>query len=169
MRHSSVKRLLLVTIFVVAVVPLAAAFYFLNRALQTSLDLGFSEPVTQALDVSSQNLKTLKRLDPQGQERYRQQFAAVESLKRIYSNPQWVKAEILGSLRIYFGIGLVATVLLAVLLALVLSQPDRSFLQSDLRRVAASPATDPVPGRDGLLAGIGQDVGSRDQESADTH
>ncbi len=64
----------------------------------------------------------LKKLDPAQQERYRAEFESAERLMRIYSNPQRLKAGLLDSLKIYFGLGLVAAVLLAVLLAALLTR-----------------------------------------------
>ncbi|MFL6604852.1 MAG: sensor histidine kinase [Steroidobacteraceae bacterium] len=122
MRNSGIWPLLLLTIFVVAALPLAAAFYFVDRALQTSLDLGFNESILRALQASADNLKTLRRLDPPQQDRYREQFESVERLSRIYSSPELLKAGILDSLKIYFGLGFLAVVLLSVLLAALLSR-----------------------------------------------
>ena len=122
MNYGGVRAPLFLTILVMAVVPLCAAFYLLDRAVATSLDLGFNGSVIHALDDSSRNLKTLKRLDPGQQERYREEFGAVERLQRVYSDPGTLKAEVLDSLRIYFGLGLVAAVLLSMLLAMLLSR-----------------------------------------------
>jgi signal transduction histidine kinase len=122
MNDRRIKALLFLTISVMAVLPLTAAFYFLDHALGTSLDLGFNQSIVQVLNTGSQNLKTLKRLDPGQQDHYRQQFEAVERLKRVYLSPDLVKAGIFASLRIYFGLGVAAAVLLAVLLAALLSR-----------------------------------------------
>ena len=122
MSHSSIRPLLVLTIFVVAAVPLAAAFYFADRALQTSLDLGFNPSIRQSLQESAENLKALKNLDPARQDRYRLEFQSAERLMRIYSSPQLLKAGLLDSLKIYFGLGLVAAVLLSVLLAALLTR-----------------------------------------------
>jgi nitrogen fixation/metabolism regulation signal transduction histidine kinase len=64
----------------------------------------------------------LRRLDPANQVRYRAQFESVERLTRIYSSPQLVKAGLLDSLKVYFGLGLLAAVLLSILLAALLSR-----------------------------------------------
>jgi len=120
--NSGVKGPLFLSILVMAVVPLCAAFYLLDHAVQTSLNLGFNSSVVQALDVSSRNLKTLKRLDPDQQVRYREQFEAVERLQQVYADPGLIKTDVLESLRIFFGIGLVAAVLLSMLLAVLLSR-----------------------------------------------
>jgi signal transduction histidine kinase len=117
-----IKALLFLTILVMAVLPLTAAFYFLNHALGTSLDLGFNPSIVRALEASSRNLKTLKRLDPGAEAGYRDEFEAVERLRRVYSSPDLVKTGILTSLRIYFGLGVAAAVLSSVLLAGLLSQ-----------------------------------------------
>lgn len=122
MDNDGIRAPLFLTILVMAVVPLCAAFYLLDRAVATSLDLGFNGSVMRALEDSSHNLKTLKRLDPQQQERYREEFEAVERLQRVYSDPGTLKSEVLDSLRIYFGLGLVAAVLLSMLLAMLLSR-----------------------------------------------
>jgi signal transduction histidine kinase len=122
MNDRRIKALLFLTILVMTVLPFTAAFYFLDHALGTSLDLGFNQSIVQVLNTGSQNLKTLKRLDPGQQDRYRAQFEAVERLKRVYSSPDLVKAGISASLRIYFGLGVAAAVLLSVLLAVLLSR-----------------------------------------------
>src|SRR5579864_5095176 len=83
-KDSGVVAPLFLSILVMAVVPLCAAFYLLDHAVQTSLNLGFNSSVVQALDTSSRNLKTLKHLDPQRQDRYREQFEAVERLQQVY-------------------------------------------------------------------------------------
>ena len=122
MSNGGIRAPLFLTILVMAVVPLCAAFYLLDRAVATSLDLGFNGSVMHALEDSAHNLKALKRLDPQQQEQYREEFEAVERLQRVYSDPGTLKSEVLDSLRIYFGLGLVAAVLLSMLFAMLLSR-----------------------------------------------
>ena len=121
-KDSGVGAPLFLSILVMAVVPLCAAFYLLDHAVQTSLNLGFNSSVVQALDTSSRNLKTLKHLDPQRQDRYREQFEAVERLQQVYADPGLLKSDVLDSLRIYFGLGLVAAVLMSLALAVLLSR-----------------------------------------------
>ena len=128
MRNSGIWPLLVLTIFVVAVLPLGAAFYFLDHALQTSLNLGFNESILQALQSGADDLKTLRRLDPARQDEYREHFQSVERLRRVYSNPQLLKARLIDSLKIYFALGFLAALLLAVLLAGALSRRiNRSY------------------------------------------
>jgi hypothetical protein len=86
---TGVRGPLFLAILVMAVVPLCAAFYLLDHAVQTSLNLGFNGSIVQALETSSHNLKALKRLDPQQQERYREEFEAVERLEHVYADPGW--------------------------------------------------------------------------------
>ena len=119
---TSVRGPLFLSILVMAVVPLCAAFYLLDHAVQTSLNLGFNGPIVRVLETSSRNLKTLKRLDPQQQDHYREEFEAVERLQHVYADPGLLKADVLDSLRIFFGLGLVAAVLLSMLLAVLLSR-----------------------------------------------
>jgi signal transduction histidine kinase len=131
MNPGGIRGALFLAILVMAVLPLAAAFYLLDHAVETSLDLGFNRSVVRALEDSSHNLKTLKRLDPMGAEGYRQQFEAVERLERVYSDPGTLKGEVLDSLRIFFGVGLVGVVVLAMLLAMLLSRKiARSYEQT---------------------------------------
>ncbi|HVW69236.1 MAG TPA: ATP-binding protein [Steroidobacteraceae bacterium] len=122
MNARGIRRYLFLAIFVMAVLPLAAAFYLLDHAVRTSLDLGFNPSVVHALDDSARNLKTLKRLDPQEQSHYRQQFESVERLQQVYSDPGTLKAGVLESLRIYFGLGLLAATVLSILLAMLLNR-----------------------------------------------
>jgi signal transduction histidine kinase len=122
MSSGRMKLLLFLSIFVLCAVPMAAAFYFVDDALQKSLDLGFNPQVVRALDLSAEDLKRLKALDASHDAEYRAQFEEIENLKQIYEQPQWVKASILGSLTIYFGAGLAGAVLASVLVAALLSR-----------------------------------------------
>src|SRR3954469_25899324 len=81
MKDLSVKALLLSTIAVMTAIPLIASFYFLDDALQRSLNLGFNPQIVQALDIASQNLKTLKTADPANEARYREEFVRVGDLQ----------------------------------------------------------------------------------------
>ena len=122
MSDRNVKLLLFLTILVVSALPLFAALYFLDRSLQTSLNLGFNPQVALALENSSRNLLQLKTLDPQRQAEYREQFAVIEGLRQVYASPELVRRSILDSLRIYFALGLVASILFSVLVAALLGR-----------------------------------------------
>jgi len=122
MTNVNVRTLLLLSILVTAAVPLLASLYLLDRAVQTSLNLGFSPHVSRALEDASENLRTLGRLDADQRETYREQFDEVERLKHVYANPTLVKSGIQGSLRTFFAVGVIATVLAAVLVAAMLSR-----------------------------------------------
>jgi signal transduction histidine kinase len=133
MKDARVGLLLTVTILVMAVAPLITAFYLLENALRTSLNLGFNPQIVRSLDNASDNLRKLGRLDPANSTDYRAQFDEVEKLEQIYSEPELVKRQILGSLKLYFGLGLGAAVLLSVALAALLS---RQIARSHARNFA---------------------------------
>ena len=122
MTDSKIRTLLLCTILVTTGLPLLAAFYFLGDALERSLNLGFNSQIVQTLDAAAQNLKALKSLDPAGESVYREQFDQVETLQHVYSQPEVLKRALRDSLRTYFGVGLVAAVLMAVIVALLLGR-----------------------------------------------
>jgi len=122
MKYARVVPLLAVTIFVMAALPLLAALYLVQDALRTSLDLGFNPQMVRTLDHASENLRTLGRLDPEQRATYRAQFDEVEELKHVYSDPELVKQSILESLRLYFGVGLGAALLLSIAVATLLSR-----------------------------------------------
>jgi len=122
MTDRRVALLLLLAILVATLVPLLGAFYFMDRALQTSLNLGFNAQVVQALEDESRNLRTLRDLDPAQRDLYRRQFEQVEELRQVYARPEVVKEKVLGSLKTYFAVGVVATLLLAVALAALVSR-----------------------------------------------
>jgi signal transduction histidine kinase len=131
MSDSKIKLLLFLTILVVSALPLVAALYFLDRSLQTSLNLGFNRQIAGVLADSSHNLLTLKTLDPQRQATYREQFESIEELRHVYENPELVRRSIRDSLRLYFTIGLVACVAFSVLVAALLSrQIARAYAQT---------------------------------------
>ncbi len=57
----NIKLLLFLTVLVVSLLPLlAAAMYFLDRSLQTSLNLGFNPHISWVLEDSANNLLTLR-------------------------------------------------------------------------------------------------------------
>jgi signal transduction histidine kinase len=122
MKDVRVRPLLFCSIFVMAALPLLAAFYLLNRTLETSLDLGFNPRILRILDHGAQNLKSLRRLDPDRQELYRGQFAELQELRHVYASPELLKSNVLRSLRVYFGAGLIIVVVLSVLVAVLLSR-----------------------------------------------
>jgi signal transduction histidine kinase len=111
MSDSQMKLLLFLAIFIACAVPIAAAFYLVDDALQRSLNLGFNPQIMRSLDVAAKNLKTLKSIDAPNEPEYRAEFDEIQDLRRVYAQPQWVKSSILGSLKIYFGFGLVAAVI----------------------------------------------------------
>jgi signal transduction histidine kinase len=122
MADHSVKTLLFLTVLVVTVLPLASSFYFLDDALQTSLNLGFNRSVAVALENNAQNLKRLRELDPQRAAQYREQFDANENLRHVYADPQLVRSGVLESLRIYFALGLAGAVAVSLAVAFLLSR-----------------------------------------------
>jgi signal transduction histidine kinase len=129
-----VRLLLTITILVMAVTPMLVSLYLLDHALRTSLNLGFSPRVVVAFDEASENLRTLGKLDETKRAEYRAQFDRLQELKQVYSDPEFVKRHLLGSLKIYFGIGLGLAILLSVLLASLLS---RQIARNHERNVAA--------------------------------
>jgi signal transduction histidine kinase len=122
MTDAKVGRLLFLSIFVMAVVPLAAAFWLLANTLETSLNLGFNAPVVRSLDDAATNARTLGRLDAANRDRYRVQFEVIEALKQVYANPELIRDRLERSFKMYFGLGLGATLLLAVAVATFLSR-----------------------------------------------
>ena len=122
MSDSRMKLLLFLAIFIVCAVQIAAAFYLVDDALQRSLNLGFNPQIVRSLEIGAQNLKTLKKIDPANERQYRAEFEEIENLSRVYARPQWVKSSILGSLKIYFGLGLVGAVLVSIAVAALLGR-----------------------------------------------
>jgi signal transduction histidine kinase len=122
MKGARVHLLLTLTILVMAVLPMLVSLYLLDDALRTSLNLGFSPRIVRALDGAAENLRTLGRLDPARSAEYRAQFEDLQELKQVYSDPEFVKQHLMGSLKLYFGIGLGLATLLSVGVASLLSR-----------------------------------------------
>jgi signal transduction histidine kinase len=122
MKAGDVRVPLFLTIVLMSAAPLSAAFYLLDQTLETSLNLGFNAQIVGVLDQSSENLRMLGRLDTVHRDEYRAQFEQVRNLQQVYSNPRLIRSSIKDSLKIYFGAGLVATVLLSVCAASLLSK-----------------------------------------------
>jgi signal transduction histidine kinase len=122
MKTGDIRALLFLTILVTSAAPLFAAFLLLDQTLETSLQLGFNSQIVRALDQASEHLRTLGRIDAEHRDSYRAQFEELQNLKHVYSDPALIRSTIKDSLEIYFGVGLIATVLLAVLGAALLSR-----------------------------------------------
>ncbi|MGZ5278662.1 MAG: sensor histidine kinase [Pseudobdellovibrionaceae bacterium] len=122
MKNNKVQWYLFSTLFVMTLLPFLSSLYFLDQSLNTSLNLGFNSSVTRALELSSSNLKELKKYNPQHEEKYRQQFQEITELSDIYSNPEQIKNTVLGSLKLYFLLGLAFSVLLSLIVASTLSR-----------------------------------------------
>ncbi len=137
MTDRRVAVLLLLAIVVATIAPLVAALYFMDRALQTSLNLGFNAQIMQALEDESRNLRTLRDLDPAQRDLYRRQFEQVEELRQVYSGSELVKEKVLGSLKTYFAVGVVATLLLAVALAALVSRSIARAYSTAFRELIA--------------------------------
>lgn len=137
MSERRMRLLLLSTIFIVAAVPIAAAFYLVDDALQRSLDLGFNPQVLRSLEMGARNLKTLKRIDPVNEPVYRAQFDDIQDLTKVYAQPGLVKRSILESLKIYFGIGLLAAALAAVSVAGLLGRRISHFYEVAIEELLA--------------------------------
>jgi signal transduction histidine kinase len=118
----NIKLLLFLAILVVSILPLVAALYFLDRSLQTSLNLGFNPHITLILEDSSTNLLLLRKLNPERQEEYRRQFEAIGRLRLIYAKPELIRRSVLESLRIYFALGLAAALAFSLLVAALLGR-----------------------------------------------
>jgi signal transduction histidine kinase len=137
MSDRRMKLLLFSAIFIVAAVPIAAAFFLVDDALQRSLNLGFNREVLRTLEMGAKNLKTLKGLDPVNEPKYRAQFDEIQDLSKIYAQPQLVKRNILGSLKIYFGIGILAAAIVALGVATFLGRRISHSYEVAIRELLA--------------------------------
>ena len=129
---------------------------FGGRRVAKKLEPGLQSQVLRSLDMGSKNLKTLKRLDPANEPEYRAEFDEIQNLSKIYAQPQFVKSSILGSLKIYFGLGLLAAALAAVGVATLLGPTDQPFLRGRHQGAPGSPGKGSLSRADVLLAGNGQ-------------
>ncbi|MFC4311126.1 sensor histidine kinase [Steroidobacter flavus] len=121
MKATDVRVPLFLTILIMSSAPLIAASYLLDRSLRTSLNLGFNPQVVQVLDQASENLRALGKLDADNRDTYRAQFEELQSLRHVYDNPRLIRRSIEDSIKIYFGAGFIAAILLAVVAASLLS------------------------------------------------
>lgn len=122
MKATDVRVPLFLTILIMSSAPLIAASYLLDHSLRTSLNLGFNPQIVQVLDQASENLRALGKLDADNRGTYRAQFEELQSLRHVYDNPQLIRSSIEDSIKIYFGAGFIAALLLAVLAASLLSR-----------------------------------------------
>jgi signal transduction histidine kinase len=128
MTNPQINLRLFLTILVVTVLPLTAAVYLTEKAVTTSLNLGFNRQIVEQLEADERNLRTLGRLDPDNLSTYRSQFDRVAELKAIYASPDDIKTSVSRSLLIYFSLGVAAALLVSLTVATLLSrQISRSY------------------------------------------
>jgi signal transduction histidine kinase len=104
------------------ILPVIATKYFFDKSLTTTLNLGFSYKVSDALNNSADNLKRLKKLDAVNEKHYREQFDQVQGVLQVYNEPSVIKEKIEASIKVYFWLGLVLVLGLALLLGLYISR-----------------------------------------------
>ncbi len=121
MKNSSVVKLLFYTIIILIIIPLIGTFYFLNHTINTTLNLTFNSEMNEVIDQYSYRLKELKSKDPSRSEEYKKEFEKLQDLKIIYSNSETTKNNLNTSLMIYFGLGILGAILLALIIAWILS------------------------------------------------
>ncbi len=78
--------------------------------------------MVRALDRASDNLRALGKLDADNRGSYRAQFEELQDLRHVYENPKLIRTSLEGSIKIYFGLGFIGAVLLAVVAASLLSR-----------------------------------------------
>jgi len=122
LKNNKIKILLIVTLLVMTILPVIATKYFFDKSLTTTLNLGFSYKVSDALNNSADNLKRLKKLDAVNEKHYREQFDQVQGVLQVYNEPSVIKEKIEASIKVYFWLGLVLVLGLALLLGLYISR-----------------------------------------------
>jgi signal transduction histidine kinase len=122
MKQVRVETLLIASMLVMTVLPMATALYFVNNVVATSLSLGFNSEVTDTLETNAQHLKQLAKLDPEHQAEYRAEFDKLVNLKSIYGDKQLLEQSIRHSLLIYFALGVAVAVLTAIAVATVVGR-----------------------------------------------
>ena len=136
MNQPAFNRLLFAVILVMTVIPLAGAVYFVDRVLETSLNLGFNSQIMVTLNDASANVKKLGHLDPQHQSQYRQQFQQIEELRDVYGSRDLIKRGVHRSLVIYFLLGVAAALALSLALAMLLTRKISSSYQTNFAELS---------------------------------
>lgn len=122
MTIAKVRLLLFSTIVIMAFGPLAGSFYYLNNVIDTALGLGFNQQIPQVLSASAGRLRELRQYAPEQAEIYRTEFDNIERLRQVYSNSELVRENVVGSLNIYFALGVAGALVLSILLAVIISK-----------------------------------------------
>ena len=120
--YRKVRLLLFATVLTASMLPSLAAIFYFHEVINTALNISFNQELSETLQHSADNLKKLRDLDEANADNYRQEFSKVENLRQIYSVPDMVKANLLASLMIYFGLGLAIAIFVSLLLSFYLSR-----------------------------------------------
>lgn len=121
MKNKSIAGLLIGSIFILSLVPMIGAFYFVDQILETNMNLIFNSEIKDALQIHSANLKKLKTFDPRNEPIYRQQFAKIQTLNLIYGDSDLVKQTIFSSLKLYFVFGFISVLGISVIVGLIIN------------------------------------------------
>ncbi|WP_177207942.1 sensor histidine kinase [Pseudoalteromonas denitrificans] len=104
-----------------AVSPLLASYWLLGEVLHSAIALVVKPDTQQLLRNYRDDLKTLKRLDPDNQKEYKVRFLQATDELLIYEKPQLLKKILQDTYLTYYLVLFIAVLLLSLLTAIWLS------------------------------------------------
>ncbi len=116
---NKIRLQLLITILILAVLPMAASYFLANEVVMRSLNLGFNPAIPKLIERHQERLRDLKRLKAFDEQTLKREFDESRELQTVYQDSDAVKLALSRSLFIYF-IGGVSLALVFALIAAAL-------------------------------------------------
>jgi len=110
------------SILTLTVIPLLASYWLLNEVLHSAIGLVVVPENQQLLQHYRDDLKTLRKLDPEHEKKYKNRFLQVSDELLIYQKPELLQRVLRGTFLTYYLVLFIAVLIFAVVAAIWLSQ-----------------------------------------------
>ena len=122
MNNKRINAYLIGAVLTLAVIPLLASYWIVDEVLHSAISLVIKPESQQLLQHYRDDLKQLKKLDPDKNQEYKGRFLQVSDELLIYQEPQILQKVLTDTYLTYYLILFVGVLILSLLTALWLNQ-----------------------------------------------
>lgn len=136
MQAKQINRYLVIAIVTLSALPLVASYVLLEEVLDSAISLAIKPQTQSILDAYRDDLKTLRKLDPDNEANYKQRFMQASDELVIYDQPKQVKQVLRDTYLTYYLVLFIVVLMLSLLVAVLFSRKVarsyRRLAQSDI-------------------------------------
>jgi len=121
MKRVKVRLFLFSSLMLMALVPLAGAYWQIQDVLNSSFSMSREDETIVALEEGQEALKKLAKLTPSEESTYRDQFMKIQTLKLNLAEKSMLREHFVNSFAWYFFSSVVVVMLISLTLAFLLS------------------------------------------------